>query len=160
MSQTEAPKLRKHLNPDYDTANAVREAAKVGDQAFHAWRAGQKVFMDIVPGVELHTVDGDAYVWDGEDWNQLLSHSQITASSTVQFTTGDVDLDILMSFAVDASNELAGMQDHDNYKAALLRIKGRLGHAPFLPERGSMMRGDDGLMRVWSGQEWQFVFKT
>lgn len=160
MSLTDKPKPRVHLNTNYDIANAVNAAAKVGDQAFHAWRAGQKVFMDIVPGVELHAVDGDVYVWDGEDWNEDLDASRITVSSSVQFNTGDVDLDYLMSYAIDASNELAGSQDHDNYQAALYRIKGRLGHTPFLPEKGSMMRGDDGLMRVWTGTEWHFVFKT
>lgn len=160
MQSTDQPKMRKHVNPDYDAVKAVQEAAKVGDQAFHAWRAGSKVFMDIVPGVELRTVDGDVYIWNGEEWNQDLDESQIFVSSSVQFNTGDVDLDYLMSYAIDASNELAGSQDYENFKAALIRIKGRMGHPPFLPERGTMMRGDDGLMRVWSGQEWQFVFKT
>jgi len=127
MSLTETPKPRKHIDPNWKlTPDMVTAAAKVGDQAFHAWRAGQKVYMDIVPGVELRTVDGDVYIWDGEEWNQDLDHSQITVSSTVQFNTGDDDLDTLMSFAIDISNELAGMQEHDNYKLALRQVLSRL----------------------------------
>lgn len=126
MSQTDQPKPRKHVNPDFDITKAVQEAAKVGDQMFTAWRAGQNVYMDILPGVELRTIDGDVYVWDGMGWNQELDESQIVVSSSVQFNTGDDDLDTLMSFAVDISNELAGMQEHDNYKLALRQVLSRL----------------------------------
>lgn len=123
---TETPKPRKHINPNYDVVATVQEAAKVGDQAFHAWRAGKKVFMDMVPGVELHSVDGEVHVWDGEEWNERIDESYFASSSTVQFNTGDDDLDTLMSFAIDISNELAGMQEHDNYKRALQAVLARL----------------------------------
>lgn len=118
MQSTEQPKPRK-VNPNVDMLKVVREAAKVGDQAFHAWRAGQKVFMDIVPGVKLETVDGKEFIWDGEDW-------KIVESSNVQFNTGDSDLDNLLSFAIDVSNGVAGMEDCDDYGVALKQVLARL----------------------------------
>lgn len=122
MPLTDWPKRRKHINPDYDVLKVVQEAAKVGDQAFHAWRAGQKVFMDIVPGVKLETVDGKEFIWDGEDW-------KIVESSNVQFNTGDSDLDNLLSFAVDVSNGVAGMEDCDDYCIVLKQVLARLNPA-------------------------------
>lgn len=119
MPLTDWPKRRKHTNINYDPIKAVQEAAKVGDQAFHAWRAGKKVFMDIVPGVKLETVDGKEFIWDGEEWN-------IAESSNVQFITGDRDLDNLLSFAVDVSNGVAGMEDCDDYGIVLKQVLARL----------------------------------
>lgn len=119
MPLTDWPKRRKHTNLNYDVVKTVAEAAKVGDQAFHAWRAGQKVFMDIVPGVKLETVDGKEFIWDGEDW-------KIVESSNVQFNTGDSDLDNLLSFAIDVSNGVAGMEDCDDYGVVLKQVLARL----------------------------------
>lgn len=119
MQSTEQPKPRKHVNPNVDMLKVVQEAAKVGDQAFHAWRAGRKVFMNIVPGVKLETVDGKEFIWDGEEWN-------IAESSNVQFNTGDGDLDNLLSFAVDVSNGVAGMEDCDDFGVVLKQVLSRL----------------------------------
>lgn len=126
MQSTDKPKPRKHVNPDYDPIEAVQKAAKAGDQAFHAWRAGQKAYMDIVPGVELCTIDGDVYVWTGEEWIEVANTLLNGHSTNVQFNTGDRDLDNLLSFAVDVSNGVAGMEDCDDFGVVLKQVLARL----------------------------------
>lgn len=72
MSQTEAPRPRKHVDPDWTlTPEMVAAAAKIGNQRVSAWLADSKVFMFIVPGVQLHSPSGEIHEWDGNQWHVI-----------------------------------------------------------------------------------------